>query len=297
MRRDLKAWPAVLALALLAGAGGAVDKETVEKQRKAAEENWDKLDAGERALAETAHLLLVAPQAQEKKLKTLGEQLEKYYETAARPLFYDEKEKKDPPAWPGKLTVYLFEQPAHYDAFVRRIEKRRLLGEENGSYMVADDRLHVAVCPPRTTGDPPAEMQASQHVAMAVLARKAGARTVLPSWLVHGFGRATFYRVSGPALRAVSNDRRKAATYATKNNRNATDVFNGALEGDEATVLGASVADFLAYGPGRAKFPRVLEGFKPGENGEPKSIYQALEPAELKVDMLNPLWRRFATGR
>ena len=47
MRRDLKAWPALLALALLAGAGWADDKETAALQRKAAEENWGKLEAGE----------------------------------------------------------------------------------------------------------------------------------------------------------------------------------------------------------------------------------------------------------
>jgi hypothetical protein len=293
MRWDRDTLLAVLLCLALSAGGGADDKadEALVKQKKAVAENWDKLAAGEMATHETEHLLLVAPKEQQKKLKGLGEQLEKYHDAAAKLLFGD----KDRP-WAGKLAVYVFDQPETYDAFVRRVEKRRLLGEENGTYAAEDDAPHVAVCPPRTPQDPAADLQAGQHVAMVVLARKAGAKTPLPAWLKNGFGRATLARVA-PSAKTVAADRRKIVLYVGRNNRNLTDVFNGALEGEEATLLGASAADFLTYGPGRPKLAKLLEGFKPGENGEPKSIYQALETAELKADMLNPLWRRFAAGR
>ena len=52
--------------------------------------------------------------------------------------------------------------------------------------------------------DPTVRVQAGQQIASAVLMRKAGAGTVLPSWLVAGFGRATHYRVAGAASRDVA---------------------------------------------------------------------------------------------
>ena len=68
----------------------------------------------------------------------------------------------------------------------------------------------VEVPAPREKGDPPVEVQAAGQVASAVLMRKAGAGTVLPSWLVAGFGRATHYRVAGAASRDVANERSTA---------------------------------------------------------------------------------------
>ena len=84
--------------------------------------------------------------------------------------------------------------------------------------------------------------------------RKAGASTIVPGWLVTGFGRATHYRVAGSASRDVASERSATARFAVRNKRNASDVWGGGLEGEEALLLQASVADFFAYGPGRSKF-------------------------------------------
>jgi hypothetical protein len=277
-----------LAAALLLPAGGLRTEEkdeVLEAQRKAVAENWDKVGAGPSATHETEHFIVAVPKAMDKRLKEIGTLLEKSYDTAHKVLYLPKEL-----AYPGKLTVYLFAQPEQLDAFIRRVEKRRLRGAEKGSFSVDDTRLHVAAAPPREMGDPPVEVQAAQQVASALLMRKAGVRTIVPGWLVQGFGRATYYRLA-PLNPAVAKDRKTARTYAVKNKRGAPDVWGGTLEGEEYTVLAASVADFLAHGPGKSKFAAVVEGFRPEENVQSKTVEQALTTAKLKVDTIDKRWR------
>jgi len=278
---------AVVAGLLLPAAGLRADEkdETLAAQRKAAGENWEKVGAGPSATHETEHFLVVAPKGLEKRLKEVGGLLEKSYDTAHKLLFAPKEL-----AWAGKLTVYLFVQPEKMDAFIRRVEKRRLRGTEKGSFSAEEARAHVAASAPREMGDPPLEVQAAQQVASALLMRKAGTSTIVPSWLVNGFGRATYYRLA-PQHPAVGKERKAARVYALKNKRNASDVWGGTLEGEEYTVLAASVADFLAYGPGKAKFVAVLEGFRPEENVPSKTEEQALTAARLKADTIDKRWR------
>lgn len=285
---------AAAGLLLVAASGLPADDkpdETLAAQRKAVPENWDKVGAGPSATLETEHLIVVAPKAREKRLKDIGILLEKHYATAHKAL-YAPKEL----IWAGKLTVYLFAQPEHLDAFIRRVEKRRVVGVEKGTFMAEDARLHVAASPPREKDDPPVEVQAGQQLASAVLMRKAGRRTIVPAWLVDGFGRATYYRATGPLNPAVSRDRKAAYRYASKNRRKASDVWAVSLEGEESRLLAASVADFLAYGPGRAKFVALVEGFRPEENVESKTVAQALESANLKADPIDKNWRTWVVN-
>ena len=282
---------AALALVLPTGLRADEKDDALAAQRKTAKENWDRVSSEPSVTHETEHLLLVAPKGMEKLLKETGILLEKYYDTAAKAVFPPKE-----PAWPGKLAVYLFEQPEQLDSFIRRIEKRRLVGAEKGTFMIEDARLHAAACPPRDKNDPPMRVQAGQQVASAVMVRKAGVRTILPSWLVSGFGRATHYRVAGLASRDVASERSAAARFAARNKRNASDVWGGVLDGEEGPLLQASVADFLAYGPGKAKFVALLEGFKPEENVEEKTMQQALDAAGLKVDAINTNWRRYVAA-
>jgi hypothetical protein len=282
---------ATAGLLLLAVSGLRADEkekvdETLLAQRKAVPENWEKVGAGPSATHETEHLIVVAPKMMEKRLKDIGILLEKHYDTAHKAL-YQPREL----LWPGKLTVYLFAQPDHLDAFIRRVEKRRVLGAEKGSYSIDDKLLHVAATVPREKDDPPVEVQAGQQIASAVLSRKAGVRTIVPSWLVNGFGRATYYRVAGPVHPAVSKDRKTAYRLAYKNKRKASDVWASSLEGEESHLLSASVADFLAYGPGKAKFAALVEGFRPEENVESKTVAQALEAAKLMGDVIDKNWK------
>ena len=278
---------AMVLAGLLLPAGGlrAEKDETLEAQRKLVSENWDKLGAGAAATHETEHFIVAAPRALEKRLKEIGVLLEKSYDTAHKLLFAPKEL-----AWAGKLTVYLFAQPEQLDAFIRRVEKRRVRGAEKGSFSAEESRAHVAASPPREMGDPPVEVQAAQQVAAVLLMRKAGVRTIVPAWLVNGFGRATYYRMV-PVTPAVARDRKAARTYAVKNKRNAQDVWGGTLEGEEYNVLAASLADFLAYGPGKSKFVAVVEGFRPEENVPSKTVEQALTAANLKGDTIDKRWR------
>jgi hypothetical protein len=281
---------AALTLLFPASLRAAEKDDALAAQRKAAKENWDRVDAGPSVAHETDHLLVIAPKGMEKQIKETGVLLEKYYDTAAKVLFPKEA------SWPGKLAVYLFEQPEQLDSFIRRVEKRRLVAMEKGTFMAEDTRLHAAACPPREKGDPAIRAQAGQQIASAVLMRKAGARTIVPSWLVAGFGRATHYRVAGPANREIANERSATLRFAVRNKRNASDTWAGVLEGEEAPLVQASVADFLAYGPGRAKFGALLEGFKPEENVEQKTMQQALDSAKLDANAINTGWRRYVAS-
>lgn len=259
----------------------------VTQQKKAALEAWKSLEVGEAAQHETDHLLLVAPKAMEGRLKDAGALLEKSYAQAAALLFMPKEE-----VFPGKLTVHLLAEPRHLDSFIRRVEKRRLDDEEVFSLNVADEKLRVAVCPPRSKGQPELAAQAAQQVAAAVLQRKAGARVELPHWFQQGFGRATYYRLA-PRDREVIAERKAAGKAVTANKLSVQDVWGGGLSGEEQGPLAAGTMDFLAYGAGKNKFPMLLEGLKPGENQQTRSMDQALQAAGLTLTQLNAPWKRF----
>jgi hypothetical protein len=254
-------------------------------QKKLAEENWEAVEAGESSLAETKHLVVVAPKTMEPQLKTIGALLDKQYDLAWDALQLDKKEPL-----PGKVTVYLFPGRQPFSNFVRRIEKRRVMAEDTGSFSATDDDLHAAASPPRK-GAMPLEGMAGQQIAGLLMTRKAGRSTPLPSWLLDGFGRATYYRAS-PTSRIVLEERRQAAKLARV--RAAADIWNGTADGDEMDVLAGSLVDFLAYGPGTGKFGALVAGFKPGENQDSRTAAQAMEAAGLKGDVIEKRWKAWA---
>ncbi len=148
----------------------------------------------------------------------------------------------------------------------------------------------MAVGAPRSKTDLPAEGQAGEQLAELLLARKAGTKTILPGWLVDGFGRATYYHaVGGPKTTA---ERQKASTSASKTY--AKDVWTGAVDAEKAPALQASIADFLAYGPGASKFSALLKGFAPEENMEKKTTEQALDGSGYTPEQLERAWRTWA---
>jgi hypothetical protein len=272
-----------MAVLLLAAAAFADDK--VAEQKKTAEANWEAVGAGEFARHETKHFQIYAPKAMEKKLKELGTLLEKEYDLAAGVVKYGSK--TDP--WPGKLTVYLFAERDHMTAFLRRVDKRRPEAEDTGSYSATDEALHVAAGPPRDKKGLAQETQAAELAAGVVLVRKLGKDGELPDWLVSGFGRATYYRAA-PTDKGVAVERRKAATLSRKHGPR--DVWtSGSLETEQAGPLRASLADFLAYGPGAAKFPAFVDGFKSAENMPKKTTEQALDAAGLRAETVETTWK------
>ena len=183
--------------ALLIVALSAASRATAaDELKKKAEANWESVGGGKAALHETKHFLICAPEAMAKKLKDVGDLLEKHHDKAKEALKFDIKEEDKGEVLPGKVVVYLFGEREAFTAFVRRIEARRLLPEETGSFLAADDKLHVAVSPPRGKDGLPIEIQACEQAASLLLARRAGVRTPLPDWVSSGFGRATYYRVA-----------------------------------------------------------------------------------------------------
>ena len=280
--------PGMLAL-LLAPALSADETAAakLEAQKKTVKENWDKIEGGELATAESAHFLVAGPKAIEAKLKDHAALLEKVYDHVFKAIH---KEKDVP--FKSRVTVYLLPEADTIDTFIRRVEKRRLLGKEKGSFNSDDDKLHVAAAPPREKSEPPVAVQAAQQLASLMLQRRAGKSTNLPYWLLNGFGRATYYRVM-PNHPAVKAERVGATRLVSAKKRSAADVWNGALDGEEPALLDPALADFLAYGPGRTKFIALVEGFRPGENQDKKTMDQALEAAELKADVITKTFRNW----
>jgi hypothetical protein len=260
-------------------------------QKKAARENWALFEAGEAASQETEHLLIVAPKAMERRLRELGVNLEKGYSLAAKAV----QSKPNEVPWPGKLTVYLVAERDQFTTFVRRVEKRRLEEDETGSHLVEGELPHAIAGPARAKGDLSLGHEAVAQIGAALLQQKAGAKVPLPEWLAPGFGRATVWRAY-PTDKNVIADRRLVKALIAGKKRTASDVWNGMLESEEAIVLRASLAEFMAFGPGAAKFPALLSGFKPAENQESRTIAQALESANLDPKAIEARWGTWALG-
>jgi hypothetical protein len=260
-------------------------------QQKAALDNWAALDAGEAATHETEHLFIIAPRTVERRLKEIGGNLEKSFAVAVKALQLKPKED----LWPGRLTVYLFPERDKLATFIRRIEKRRVEEDDFGSHSIDGEIPHAAAGSARDKTNPSLEQQAGIQVAAALLQKKAGEKVLLPDWLLGGFGRATVWRAL-PADKGVANDRKLAKTFIAGKKRNPPDVWNNLVEAEEAGVLRASLAEFLAYGPGAAKFPALVVGFRPGENQESRTIEQALESAGLEPKLIEARWAAWALG-
>lgn len=266
-------------------AQGPENADMVAEQKKAARDNWALLEAGDAASHETEHLLIFAPKTFDKRLSAIGTTLEKSFGLAVKALQI--KPKDD--LWAGKLTVYLLNDREQFTAYVRRIDKRRLAEDEMGSHFVDGEIPRAAGSPARTKVDLSLENQAAAQIAAALLQKKAGAKVLLPEWLLVGFGRATVWRAA-PSDKAVGADRKLAQALVTAKKRTAQDVWGGTLEAEESGVLRASLAEFLAYGPGASKFPALVAGFKPGENQESRTIEQAMTSAGVDAKQVEARW-------
>jgi hypothetical protein len=268
--------------AVPARADEAADKAKAHlaEQKKTAEANWALLEIGDFAHLETEHFFLYAPKSLEEKLKGAGPLLESQYKTAREVLKFPEMAEP----WKGKVTVYLFAERSQFTAFVRRVEKRRLISGEISSRLAADDKLHVASSPPSNKWDWPVEAEAAAEMASLLL-----------DWLDTGFGRATYYRTM-PKDALTRDDRQLAASLVSRKKKMAKDVWTGPLEADEAGALGGALSDFFAYGPAAVHFEKMLEGFKPEENVAKKSIDQALDKTKINKDKIEPAWKSFVAN-
>lgn len=276
--------PALLLAALLfiSPLARAADDDE-EKARKLAEQKtaalagWKALELGTLATHEADHFFIIAPADQAKKLKAIAGTLARYESTAAKALALDLKS-----AYPGKITVYLLPDDSHLATFFRRIEKRRPERGAAGTFLAADDKLHAAAS---------SDVRAGEMVAALLLQRKAGPRASLPFWLLQGFGRATTYRLF-PRDKAALAEKRKVRGLAKKVGADA--IWDGTTEKDDTEALRASLAEYMAYHGGAARFPKFVAAFKPGERAESRTTEYALKEAGISADKLKGLWKSWA---
>ena len=281
---------AAFAIVLSVRADEAEDKAKarIAEQKKKAEANWRcSRRASLRRWTRTI-FSSTRPNRSKRNSRTPRALLENQYKTARTALKFPEKTEP----WKGKMTVYLFSERGQFTAFIRRVEKRRLEGGEIASHNSSDDALHVAASPPQNKWDWPVESQAAEQVASVLLERRVGKTTVLPDWLVSGYGRATYYRQL-PKDALTLADRRLAGELVSKKKKTAKDIWTGPLEADEAGTLSGALADFFAFGPGATHFEKLLEGFKLEENQDKKTMEQAIEKTRMNKEKIEPAWKEW----
>jgi hypothetical protein len=263
----------------------------VAEQKKTAQVNWDMLGLGEPAFRETQHVLLYAPKSHEKKLAEAGQVLERFYTFAYQAVGF----KPEAPPWPGKLAVYLFPVREQYNAFRRRVEKRKVEPEITCSFVLGD-APHVAASPPQSVGDVTIEGQAGEQLALAMLAKESAGIQVAP-WIFKGFARATYHHVF-PTSRTTIAERQQALDMVRKNRANVEPIFNERSDVLNLPALRASLADFLAYGPGNSKFPAFIVAFKPDKEKQERmrDTIKALHEVAIEPDMLKKTWHAWVLG-
>jgi hypothetical protein len=272
---------AAIALATGAAEGMELAGKVIE-QKTRAEANWKKVfKEGKAPHLETDNLLLFG-KPPNKSLDAIGAVLERQFILARKTLGLEEEAP-----WPGKLAVYFFADRGKFTSFIRTVEGRRPESEDLGSFHIRSDFPHVAAGPPREAPDPSLEAQAAEQLASALIVKKAG--TTLPEWVLVGFGRATYYRAAGP--REYLGERKRAARLLAARKASAMDVWDNNLPAEAAPVLRGSLVDFLALGPGKAKFLAFLEGYKPGENMVQKTTADAFKAANISPKIVNQKWK------
>ncbi len=258
---------------LQAAVNGQIDKALA---------TWKRVFLGKGpASHETAHLVLFGA-VPNKAPKDVGAALERHYALAAKALAMEHQEP-----WPGKLSVFCLNERGLYTSFIRVVQQRRIEEGEAGSFHIEEDWPYVVAGPPLSKLDPPIDGQAGEQLAAALLSKKGGAK--LPLWMLSGFGRATHLR--GGTFAALTAEHRRAYVLVAKNKRTLKDVTGGGLADDEATILRASVMEYLAYSNRIARFVPLVEGFRPSDTVAEPTFDTALKSANLALDRLDQSWQ------
>jgi hypothetical protein len=261
----------------------------VAEQQATAQENWKKVTRADKTPHVETDSLLLFGKVPDRDLKDIGALMEKQYILARNAVALEEE---DP--WPGKLTVYLFPDRKQFASFVRTVEKRRPDKDDTGSYLVRGDFPHVAAGPPAEEGESSVAFHAAEQLGAALIAKKVGG--VVPEWVIAGFGRATYFR-AGP-LRDLTAERKRVVKLLAASRATAMDVWDGNVPAEAAPFLRASLVDFLAYGPGKSRFGKFLEAYKPEEGVQNKTTANALKAVRIDPNTLNKRWRTWVrTGR
>jgi hypothetical protein len=288
--------PATLVVAVLAAAalGSAQDKKGTPTdaggQKRAAIDNLTKAGFGTPGVIETDNFV-VATTLPAEKAKALGAVLEKVAPVARKAAQFEDADEP----WKGKLTVYFLPDGREFRAFMRGV----LVVKPEGVHYDLRAAEPFVVDPVELPGKPAEADQFWNTAAVvggAYLKAKGGAAD-LPDWLRDGFGKATALRAEGTTSKRYQAFR-TAVRGATARGGKVADLW-GETRPPAADVLAAGFAEYLAFGPGAANFPKFVSGFRPGENGEAPTVPQALEAAGWKDwSALDAAWRRWlATGK
>lgn len=287
-----------LAAAALAAAAPAQDKKddkAVSARQKAAVAAALKKAGLKAAVAETDNFLVVGSLSEEK-AKALGAVLEKVVPVARKGLQFEDKEE----AWKGRLAVYYLPDGTDFKNFIRAVVMKQPEGVH--ADVRSDDPFVVdPVEVPAKATEADQFAAAAATVAGTYLKARAGT-AALPEWLAGGFGRVAALRAEGTnskryqAYRAAA----RAAVLGPKGGKPpaVSDLWAEARPAN-AALLGDSLTEYLAYGPGKENFLRLVYGFRPDENGTAPGPNQAFEAAGWKeLPMLEAAWRKWVqTGK
>jgi hypothetical protein len=282
-------FPPLLVLAVAVGLASldspstsAQDKKDEKKanlnQKAAAVAAIKKADLPKVEIVETDNFIIGSTLSEEK-AKALGATLEKVVPVARKGLQYEDKEE----AWKGKLAVYYLPETRDFKSFMRNF-----VGEkpEGVFYSLRSDDPYI-VDPAdsqskSTDGDKFANTAAS--VAQAHIKAR-GNSANLPDWLTEAFGRVTAMRAEGLSSKRYTayKSAAKPVVLGTKAGKPPAiaDLW-AETKPDGADMLANSLAEYLAYGPGKNNFLKLISGFRPGENGAIPTPAQAFESAGWK---------------
>jgi hypothetical protein len=278
----------VVAACWLSGPAWSADDaaEVVQKQRETAKANWKRvLDAPPEVYTETKHLLVYATQGRTvPQLRHIGRFLESELPLTRKAIGIEAGDE----LWPGKLAVYLFDEPRQLHTFVLTAGKKRPQPGQLAAFSVRGQTPYVAAAQDTEGNSLGAPDLAGEQLAEAIITSKGGAD--VPAWVIAGFGRATLWHAN-PNSQSTRDQKARVRKVAAR--VSAMDIWTGNVE-DDAAVLSGSLVEFLAYGPGAKAFPKFLEGFKPGEGGAKKTVADALKAAQWDPDRVNYGWRRWA---
>ena len=274
---------------------GAQEKKASAKQKDAVIANLKKADLSSATVVETKNFL-IATTLPKDKAKALGTVLEKVAPVARKAVQVDEKDLP----WKGKLAVYCLPENRDFKSFIRNVVVDQ---PEGVHYELRSDTPYI-VDPVELQGKTTEANRFANTAALiatAYLKGKAGIAT-LPSWLMEGFGRVTVCRSEGSASRRYRAYRLAARSAAQGGNgipaAKVSDLWAEEKPAN-ADVVADSVADYLAYGPGKENFAKLLAAFRPNQNGTIPTAAQAFEAAGWKdIPKLEAAWRKWAiTGR
>lgn len=252
---------------------------------------WKKMNAGPFHVHESKRIILVVPKSMEIKAKDIATNLEKHQEVAMKPMGFDEENLP----WAGKILVFLLPDREHFAGFVRKVEKRSPMKEENSAFGYIENVPHLAATTAKGKEPVPAEVEAFMEISGAVLRSRAGQKTPLPDWIPDGFGRAVRWRVLGGNNKSVQAARRKVL-LASKNVKSLGDLWNY-NDAELGPLFQASLMEYLTFGPQAAKVTSFVKAFSPDDNGDSKSPEQALEVAMIIPGQIVASWRSWFPGQ